>query len=196
MMNIQWNIETFILVGGSVISLIASLFIMKTNWKQYGALFIAAGIVGEIIDIVFVKLELFTYPYKLFDNMPVSPFTLVMTIFPFYIVFGVKYSPSSWKYKFPFYMILIHIGVLGEILSQKFTKVIEFGRHWDTWDSYMWWWIFLLGFELVGSLIVSAKYRKPISEEFFKYGNLGWYLNHFIFISTIFLGGVYLGTKL
>jgi hypothetical protein len=195
-MNIQFNIETFILLGGSIISLIASMYILKTNWKQYGILFVTVAIIGEIIDIVFVKLKLYIYPYKLFHNMPVSPYTLIMTIFPFYIVFSVKYSPSSWKYKLPFYMTLIHFGMLGEVMAHNFTKVIEYGEFWDTWDSYIWWWIFLLGFELVGGLIVSKEYRTPISEDAFRYGSLGWYLIHFILTLTVFLGGVFLGTKL
>jgi hypothetical protein len=195
-MNIKWNIETFILLGGTIISFIASIRIIKTNWKQYGMLYIVTAVIGEILDIVFVKLGLYHYPYKLFHHMDISPYTLVMTIFPFYILLGVKYSPTLWKYKFPFYMALIHFGMLGEVLAHNFTKVIRFGRYWDTWDSYMWWWIFILGFELVGGLIVSKENRTPISEDFFRYGNLGWYIIHFMFISTIFLGGVLLGTKI
>ncbi|OGO76624.1 MAG: hypothetical protein A2Y23_05510 [Clostridiales bacterium GWB2_37_7] len=195
-MNIEWNIETFILLGGAGISFIASMFVMKISWKQYGILYITAAIIGEILDIVFVKLDLFYYPYKLFHNMPISPYTLVMTIFPFYVIFGVRYSPMPWKYKFPFYMTIIHLGMTGEVLAQYFTKVIEYGEHWDTWDSYIWWWLFILGFELVGGLIVSKEYRTPISEDVFKYGNLGWYITQFIFTATVFLGGVLLGTKI
>lgn len=195
-MNIKWNIETFILLGGSLAFMIASLFILKKNWKQYGILYIATAIVGELLDILFVQLKLFHYPYDLIPSLPISPFTLIMTIYPFYIVFGVKYSPSSWKHKFPFYMTIIHLGMVGEVLAQHFTHVIEYGDYWDTWDSYIWWWIFILGFELVGGLIVSKENRTPISEDFFKYGNLGWYITHFIYLSTIFLGGVLLGTKI
>jgi hypothetical protein len=161
-MNIQLDIEIFISLGGSILSFIASILIAKANWKQYMKLYIATAVIGEIVDVVFVKLKFYHYPYKLFHHMSVSPYTLIMTIFPFYILFGVKYSPTSWKYKFAFYMTLIHLGMVGEILAQNFTKVIEYGRHWNTWDSYIWWWIFILGFELVGGLIVSREYRTPI----------------------------------
>lgn len=93
-------------------------------------------------------------------------------------------------------MAIIHLGMVGEVLAQNATKVIEYGRFWDTWDSYIWWWIFFLCFELIGDLIVSKEYRKPISEDAFLYGSLGWYLIHFIFMITVFLGGVFLGTKI
>jgi len=93
-------------------------------------------------------------------------------------------------------MTLVHIGMTGEVLAENYTKVIEYIRYWDTWDSYIWWWLFALVFEWVGGLIVPSGDRSPIPEEHFKYGSLGWYLIHFIFILTIFLAGVFLGIKL
>lgn len=60
-------------------------------------------------------------------------------------------------------------------------------------ESYTWWWIFLLVFEVIGGLLVSADNRKPIDEEALRYGKAGWFLIHFIFIITIFLGGFYMG---
>jgi uncharacterized membrane protein len=85
--------------------------------------------------------------------------------------------------------------MFGEVLVQSYTKIIKYDAYWDTWDSYTWWWIFLLVFESIGGLIVSKEYRKPFSEETFKYGKLGWYIVHFILITTVFLAGFYLGTK-
>lgn len=195
-MNIEWNVNAFILFGGTFFSLIGSLAIMKSNWKQYGVLFILTALIGELLDLMFVKFGFYTYEYKIFPSLPNSPFTLIMTMFPLYILFGVKYSPTAWQYKIPFYMMLVHFGMLGEALSHIFTAIIEYNRFWDTWDSYIWWWLFLLGFELVGNLIVMQESRTPIPEDFFKYGRTGWYLTHFVFVVTIFLAGIYLGTKL
>lgn len=195
-MSLHLNIETFILLGGALLSIIGSIFIMRTNWKQYGLLFIAVALVGELLDYLFVKLGFYSYDYKLFHDMPNSPYSLIMTLFPFYILFGVKYSPRAWNYKLLFYMTLVHIGMTGEVLAGNFTRVINYHRFWDTWDSYIWWWLFALAFETIGSLIVSEQYRTPIKDETFKFGNLGWYFTHFIFITTIFLGGIFLGTKL
>ncbi len=190
------DIEAFIFYGGAIMSLLLSLYIMRFSWKQYGLLFIITALVGEILDMLFMKLGFYHYPYDGIESMSIMPYTLVMTLFPCYILFGVRYSPSSWKYKLPFYMIIVHLGMTTEVLTQLYTDALEYTKFWDTWDSYMWWWIFLLGFEVIGGLIVSKEHRKPISEENFKYNHLGWYLTHFVLILTIFLGGVYLGTKL
>ncbi|MHB8156066.1 MAG: CBO0543 family protein, partial [Desulfocucumaceae bacterium] len=64
---------------------------------------------------------------------------------------------------------------------------------WDFWDSYTWWWLFLLVFEYAGGLIVPEKDRKPIGPNTIGYGKAGWLALHFILIITIFLGGVYVG---
>ncbi|HZK56525.1 MAG TPA: hypothetical protein VFC84_20405 [Desulfosporosinus sp.] len=51
-------------------------------------------------------------------------------------------------------------------------------------------------FEWVGGLIVSPEFRKPIDQELLQYGKLGWFILHFILISTIFLAGVFMQTML
>jgi hypothetical protein len=194
-MNLQWNLETYILLGGTIFSGIGTIWIMKTNWKQYGLLFLISSVIGNILCFLFILLKFYTYPYNLFPSLFPMPFSLLLSMFPFYVLFGVKYSPSSWKFKIPFYWVLVHTGVLGETLAQNHTQVIRYGKYWDTWDSYTWWWIFLLVFELIGGIVVSKENRRPILEESFRYGNSTWYLVHFILIATIFLAGFYLGTK-
>jgi hypothetical protein len=194
-MNLGWNVETYILVTGITLSIIGSIFILKVNWKQYGSLFIISGAVGELLCYFFVKTGLYSYPYRLFPKLSSMPVTLILTMFPLYVMFGVRYSPSKWAYKIPFYWVLVHIGMLGEVLSQNLTQVIKYEQFWDTWDSYTWWWIFLLLFELVGGALVSQEYRKPIDENLLRYGKIGWYIIHLILISTIFLAGFYMGIK-
>ncbi|MDF2532569.1 MAG: hypothetical protein K0Q65_2150, partial [Clostridia bacterium] len=44
--------------------------------------------------------------------------------------------------------------------------------------------------------IVSKEYKNPILKDAMSYGKLGWYILHFVLISTIFLAGFYLGQKL
>lgn len=195
-MNIGWNIESAILLVGIFGSFAGSIYIAKNNWKQYIKLYVIASITGELLCYIFLKLDFYSYPYRLFPQISQMPFFLVLTLFPFYVLYGVRYSPSSWKYKIPFYWVLIHIGVLGEVLSQNHTRIIKYERFWDTWDSYTWWWIYLLIFEIIGGIIVSKESRKPISTEHFSYGKLGWFLIHFILIATIFLAGLFLGTKI
>jgi len=194
-MNIQWNMETFILITAIVLSTIGLIFILKVNWKQYGLLFIISAAVGEFLCYVFVKLGLYSYPYRLFPRISLMPFAVILTVFPFYVLFGVRFSPIRWAYKIPFYWVLVHLGMLAEVMAQNFTSLIKYKRFWDTWDSYTWWWIFLLVFEWVGGMLVSQEYRKPIDESILKYGKVGWFIIHFILIVTIFLAGFYMGIR-
>lgn len=194
-MNIGWNIETFIHLAGITLSTIGTIFILKINWKQYGALFLSSAVVGELLCYFFVKAGFYSYPYRLFPQISIMPFTLVLTLFPFYVMFGVRYSPAKWPYKIPFYWVLVHFGMTCEAVVQNYTSVIKYNKFWDTWDSYTWWWIFLLIFQLVGDVLVSDEYKKPIDESLLRYGKIGWYIIHFILITTIFLAGFYLGKQ-
>lgn len=138
-------------------------------------------------------MGLYDFPYRLFPGLSPMPLFAILTVFPFYVILGVRYSPSMWGWKIPFYWALVHIGMFFEVLAQNYTQTIKYRNFWDTWDSYTWWWIFLLVFEYVGGLIVSKEYRKPINEELLKYGKTGWFLLHFVLITTIFLAGFYMG---
>lgn len=192
-MNFNWNIDTYMTVTAIVLTSIGSIWIIKKNWKQYGLLFIITGVVGNLICYGFIKLGLYDFPYRLFPHLSPMPVFAILTLFPFYVLLGVRYSPSLWAWKIPFYWALVHTGMLGEVLAQNFTQLIKYRNFWDTWDSYTWWWLFLLVFEYIGGLIVSKEYRKPINEELLRYGRGGWFILHFILIGTIFLAGVYVG---
>lgn len=192
-MNLNWNIETYILLISIVLSSIGSIWIIRKSWKQYGLLFIVTGIVGNLLCYIFIKMGFYFFPYRLFPDLSPMPFLAILTIFPFYVLFGVRYSPNKWGWKIPFYWVLIHIGMLAEVLVQNYTSLIKYRNFWDTWDSYTWWWLFLLVFEYVGGLIVVKENRKPINEELLRYGRSGWFILHFILIATIFLAGFYAG---
>ena len=73
---------------------------------------------------------------------------------------------------------------------------MDYKENWDAWDSYTWWWIYLLLFEWIGGKIVPPPSRKPIQSKPFRYGRWGWVVFHFIVITTIFLAGVYTGWNL
>lgn len=195
-MNLQWNIETLMILGGSIASGIGTIYILRFNWKQYGLLFLLSCVIGNILCLLFVVTHLYSYPYNIFPGLLPMPFTLLVTMFPFYVLFGVRYSPSAWKYKIPFYWVLVHIGVLGEVLAENFTKVIKYDGYWDTWDSYTWWWLFLLAFEAIGNAIVSPQYKKPFPDNVFQHGKPGWYILHFILILSVFLGGIYFAIRI
>ncbi|GMK40416.1 hypothetical protein PCCS19_34720 [Paenibacillus sp. CCS19] len=47
--------------------------------------------------------------------------------------------------------------------------------------------------EKKGRIIVPGVMRKPINAAHLNYGRLGWLLLHFVLITTVFLGGFYLG---
>ncbi|MGF7057984.1 CBO0543 family protein [Brassicibacter mesophilus] len=192
-MNMQWNIETFISVSAIIACLIGSYSIIKIDWKKYGLLFIVSAIMGGIICYVFITIGFYSYPFRNFPTISRMPFDTILTSFPFLVLFSIRFSPKSWAYKIPFYMGIVHIGMLGETLCLLNTELIQYNFKWDFWDSYTWWWIYLLLFEQIGRLIIPDHLREPIDSEAFNYGKWLFYILHFIFILTIFLGGYYLG---
>lgn len=195
-MNVGWNIETYLTLSAIAFSTVVSLLIMRKNWKKYGLLFLISAVIGNVLCYLFVKLGLYYYPYRLFPKISIMPVTLILTMFPACIMFGVRYSPKSWVYKIPFYWVIVHLGVLIEGWAENQTQLIKYNATWDLWASYTWWWIFLLVFEWVGGMIVPAESRKPIDQELLKYGKIGWFILHFILITTIFIAGVNTGYTL
>ncbi len=121
------------------------------------------------------------------------PFDVVLTMFPFIVLVGVNYAPKPFLWKIPFYWVLVHIGMLFETLALQYTNLIEYNVKWDFWDSYTWWWLFLIGFEWISTFIIPDSLRNPIDYNSIRYNRIGWFIIHFILIVTIFLGGVYLG---
>jgi hypothetical protein len=193
-MNVHWNIETVIILSSILFSCLSIYYIVRVNFKQYGALFLLSGIIGNILCYVFVKLNFYSYPYRLFPHLSSIPLITILTAFPFIVLLCVKFSPKTWAWKIPFYWAVVHLGMLIETLVLNYTNLIEYNFKWDLWDSYTWWWIYLLIFEWIGGLIISSKHRTPIQINHLLYGKLGWAILHFILILTIFLGGFHVGT--
>ena len=195
-MNIGWNMETYVSIITLILSIAATYLIVKIDWKNYGLLFIISAITGIILCYIFICLGLYTFPYRLFPKISRTPFTAILTIFPFYILLGVRYSPRQWSWKIPFYWVLVHIGMSAEVWAEKCTDLISYGPRWNMWESYTWWWIFLLVFEWVGGMIVPQDKRKPLDQELLRHGKIGWFILHFILICTIFIAGVLMGFSL
>jgi hypothetical protein len=192
--NIGLNNETYILLGTIIFGLIGLTFFLKLDWKRYGLLFLISAIVGNVLCYMFVKLGFYSYPYRLFPKLVVMPITAVTFSFPILVLLGVRYSPKLWAWKIPFYWAIIHVGMFFETLILTETLLIEYNFRWDFWDSYTWWWIYLLLFEWIGGIIIPEHLRKPLGIHHLRFGKLGWAIVHFILILTIFLGGYYLGT--
>jgi hypothetical protein len=195
-MNIGWNLETYISIISFIITIVALFFIIRIDWKKYGLLFIISSIVGVIICFIFIGLNFYEFPYRLFPGISKIPFTAILTVFPFYVLLGVRYSPKLWSWKIPFYWVLVHIGMFAETWAESHTQLIKYLSPWDVWDSYTWWWIYLLVFEWLGGLIIPPEKRKPLNHELLRSGTIGWFILHFILIATIFLAGVYTGMYL
>ncbi|MGE5415346.1 MAG: CBO0543 family protein [Acidobacteriota bacterium] len=192
-MNLGWNIETYISVSALIVSVVVTIMIVRLDWKKYGLLYLLSSVIGVILCYIFLELRLYSFPYRLFPQIAKIPFTAILTTFPLYVLVGVRYSPRLWPWKIPFYWGLVHLGVFAEAWLETHTQLIKYMALWDLWDSYTAWWLFLLIFEWVGGLIVPAELRKPIDQEVFSYGKLGYLILHFILISTIFLAGVHMG---
>ena len=195
-MNIGWNIETYTTITALIITLILLFLLIKIDWKSYGLLFLISSGAGVILCYIFIGLNLYEFPYRLFPTISKIPFTVILTVFPFYVLLGVRYSPAEWRRKICFYWVLIHIGMFGEVLAESRTQLIKYMSGWDVWDSYTWWWIYLLVFEWVGGMIIPADKRKPLTTDILSFGKIGWFIMHFILIVTIFLAGVYTGMSL
>lgn len=175
---------------------IGSFFILKHDFKRYGLLYLISSLIGSFLCFLFVYLGFYSFPVKL---LPISPIPLLemFTVVPFYVILGVRYSPIKWVWKIPFYWGMVHIAMLLEILVLfEPAKVIDYEVGWDVWDSYTWWWGYLLFFEWIGGKIVPGHSRKPIDSELFRYGRWGWIIFHFIVITTIFLAGFYAGWQM
>ncbi|MGE5405638.1 MAG: CBO0543 family protein [Candidatus Saccharibacteria bacterium] len=166
------------------------------DWKRYGALYLLSAIIGVILCYIFLGLKLYSFPYRLFPQIAKIPFTTILTVFPLYVLLGVRYSPRSWAWKIPFYWGFVHVGVFIEAWLETQTRLLKYANHWDLWDSYTWWWLFLLFLEAVSGTIVPQELRRPLDHELLRYGKLGYFILHFILISTIFIAGVYAGKVL
>ncbi|NQX69459.1 hypothetical protein HQN90_25335 [Paenibacillus alba] len=177
----------------TTLTLIGSLLIMRHNWKRYSVLFLMSAVVSVILCYVFVETGLYSFPIRLFPSLSPMPITTIIAVFSFFVLLGVRFSPAMWAWKIPFYWVMVHVGMLGETLALHKTELIHYVKFWDVWDSYTWWWIYLLVFEWVGGMVIPVESRKSIHHEWLQYGRLGWFLLHFILILTIFLGGFYLG---
>lgn len=192
--NIGYNIETLIYLGVIGFGVLGLIYFINLDWKRYGLLFLLASVTGNILCYIFVKLDFYWFPYLLFPKISIMPFTAITFSFPIVVLMGVYYSPEKWGWKIPFYMTIIHIGMLSEVLIVNSTRILKYHYKWDSWDSYTWWWIYYLVFQWIGNLIIRKDLRKPMDIRHLQYGKIGWALIHFIFIITIFLAGYYLGT--
>lgn len=186
-------LEFFILIFVVTVGGIGNLLIMRRNWKRYFILFFSSAIVGLILCYLFIFFGFYVYPYRLFPEISTMPLLSIGIGVPFAVLIAVFFSPQKWVWKIPFYWAIIHAIMLFETVLLIRTDIIEYVFKWDFWDSYTWWWIYLLVFEYIGGLIIPEKDRRPIDDINLRYGKVGWFIIHFILIVTIFLGGFYLG---
>ncbi len=195
-MDVGWNINTLLSLSAPAVSVAGLFWIIRKNWKQYGLLYLLSSFVGVVLCYIFIYLKLYTFPFRLFPSLSPIPVYLIITFFPLYVLGGVCYSPTQWRWKLPFYWVLVHLGVTAELLIEKNSDIIAYTSNWGIWDSYVWWWLYLLIFEWAGGLVVKPENRRPLDIEQLKFGKIGWFIYHFILIATIFLAGVFAGSTL
>ncbi|OCA85678.1 hypothetical protein A8F94_12440 [Bacillus sp. FJAT-27225] len=171
------------------------LLISRNNWKRYFFLYLISAISGLLICYAFVAIRLYSFPDIPFHDGLAMPVGIIVTVFPFLVLFGVFYSPEKWIWKIPFYWTIVHLGIAGEVFLKQ-TSLFRFSTEWDLWDSYTLWWLYLILFDLLGGKIIPRENRLPIPDDAFRYGKWGWIVSHVILISTIFLAGVYTGAAL
>ncbi|MFZ3578655.1 CBO0543 family protein [Virgibacillus sp. DJP39] len=191
--NFGFNIESFAYILTIVISGTVIVLFLKLDWKRYGLLFLISGFVANVLCFIFVAFDFYFFPYVFFPNITNMPIDAVTLTFSMLVLIGVRYSPEKWGWKIPFYWVIIHIGMLLETVAINYTQIMKYNYKWDFWDSYTWWWIYLLIFQWLGDLLIPHELRKPIDFRHLQYGKIGWAIIHFVLIITIFLGGYYLG---
>jgi len=193
-MKLGWALEYIILYGSITAGTSASIWVISKQWKQYGLLFLLSAAAANLFCYLFVHFRLYSYPVRLLPELSPMPIIAVTASFPAMVLLAVRYSPRRWPWKIPFYWGIVHLGVLAEVFALQATKLIRYQVKWDTWDSYTWWWLYLLLFEWIGGRIVAPEHRRPIAAKSFQYGRWAWATFHFIVIITIFLAGYYLGS--
>jgi len=193
-MKYGWALDYIILYGSIAAGAGACIWFVRQQWKQYGLLFLLSAAVANGLCFLFVNFGFYVYPVRELPQYSPMPFIAVTVAFPALVMFGVRYSPRRWPWKIPFYWGIVHLGVLAEVFALQATKLIRYQVKWDTWDSYTWWWLYLLLFEWIGGRIVAPEHRRPIAAKSFQYGRWAWATFHFIVIITIFLAGYYLGS--
>ncbi|HZG55344.1 CBO0543 family protein [Paenibacillus sp.] len=171
-------------------------WVVRNNWKRYLPLYAISSGVGIALCFLFVQARLYSFPHNPPTGWSPIPLLPMATFLPFTVVFNVRYSPSRWAWKIPYYWGVVHLAIVSEILLLEFTNIFRLERGWDLWDSYSLWWAYYLVFEWLGERIVPAKDRAPIPVEAFRYGRWAWIVFHAIVISTIFIFGMYAGKLL
>ncbi|WMT20363.1 CBO0543 family protein [Parageobacillus toebii] len=78
-----------------ILSLIGSFFILRNNLKRYGLLYFISSLTGAFLCFVFVSIGFYSFPARLIPMSPI-PIIEIFTVIPFYVLFGVRYSPSKW----------------------------------------------------------------------------------------------------
>jgi len=196
MLSSNHSFEYFFTLTVIIGSYAGSIFILKKDWKRYGLLYLISAAAGILACVAFMLFDFYYYPVTPYSLGLPFPFTAIVAAFPFYVLVGVNFSPRRWVWKLPFYMAMINLGVFGEILLEEYTEIIEYIPPWDTWDSYSAWWLYFLGMEYIGGMVVPESKRNPLQIKSLRYGRWGWIVTHIIFILTIFFTGVYFGMKL
>ncbi|MFN3346854.1 MAG: CBO0543 family protein, partial [Candidatus Bipolaricaulaceae bacterium] len=108
-----------------VISSIGILLIVRRDWKRYGALYLTVAIIGNIICYVFTRIGYYSFPFRLFPDLSIMPFTVVATFFPFCVILAFYFAPKPWLWKIPFYWSIIHVGMLLETIFEERTALIK-----------------------------------------------------------------------
>lgn len=192
MSSLDGSKEMYISIIILVFVLIGSYFILRLDWKRYGLLYLLTGILGNVLCYLFVEVGFYSFPYIFLPIIKI-PILAILTAFPYYVLLGVRYSPTNWAYKIAFYGVIINTGVFAETVLKNMTSLIRYDFEWDFWDSYTTWWGFFILMEWISTKIIPPYLRKPLSIDVFRFGNWFWFVIHIVAMFTIFLAGLYLG---
>ena len=82
--NLDHTIETFILLGALIINIAGIIWIARHNWKRYGLLLLASGLLGSLICYIFILIKYYTFPQQLIEPFLPFPFESILTAISIY----------------------------------------------------------------------------------------------------------------
>jgi len=117
-MSFGWNLDTILSILPCILALAVIYFLLRINWKQYGLLLLISGTAGLALCILFVALEFYSFPFRLFPSAFRFPILTLLLVFPAYIAIAVRYSPhwTLWESYALWWVFMLAFEWLGGLI--------------------------------------------------------------------------------
>ena len=124
-MDVIKNTEAVITIVVNGLGSIGVLFFFHIDWKKFGLLYLISGLGGLFLCTFFMLFKFYDFPSHMRIGLSMPHFTLLI-FFSLVAMLGVRYSPRRWSWKLPFYMTIVHLGMIAETWAQTSTQANSF----------------------------------------------------------------------